>query len=774
MPAAPTVEAQQPPSPPFTQCPAVGADTSCGILIVINPDGSATILSDPSQGPFDGADDTLVGVLNTGSTTVQNLPIASGAGSPAFSFDGDGLCSSQYSNHPSGCPFGPTGYEGPGTSFAILGANDGVVSFSGGLRPGASAYFSLESAFSPGSVKVPHYVALGDSYAAGEGARPFLPGTDTSQNRCHRATRAYPRVILGRGAILPGDSVPPDLDFWACSGGTIPDFYAPKAGNNDPPQLDHLSASTTLTTMSVGGNDAGFPRIAMTCPDVNPPVGFLNGKLEHGHQFNPGFQPNCREFLERPNGSNPSISDLLAGLTTGLRNEQGRSLPSLYRDVRSRAPSARVFVLGYPGILPLSPTGDCGKQIVQEDGNGVGIGPYHVDFKLTKADMEWMNKVLVRLNQAVQTDAEVAGFTYVDVQNAFAGHDICGDQPWANVLTVKNDQSGPSVFSFHPNVQGQAAMADLVAARITNASNANPPIQLSPQQTVTRVINVITNVLKFITQTRWRGSDVQMSLVSPSGKVYDRTTQAPGVTHELQPNGETFAIDNPEPGQWTVRLFGANVSPGEPVILDSSQIPTSVNAPLAQIHPSTDRGVLPRTIQFDGSSSRALGGSTIASYRWDFGDGSTPVGGQTVTHVFATPGTHAVSLTVTDSAGLQDTAHQDVFLTTTDQPPTASFVWGARDPSNLLDILFVSNSTDVDGQVMTYSWDFGDGTSGTGIAPTHVYGQPGKYPATLTVTDDGGLRASACQLVTAGAPPPPAPEPCGAPPKLPRSGGMPG
>src|SRR2546428_11144094 len=83
-----------PPTPPFTQCPPVGLDTSCAVLIVFNPDGSRTTLVDPSQPPFDGIEDTLVGVQNNSSSSVSSLSLDTAPGSPIpiFAFDGDGLC----------------------------------------------------------------------------------------------------------------------------------------------------------------------------------------------------------------------------------------------------------------------------------------------------------------------------------------------------------------------------------------------------------------------------------------------------------------------------------------------------------------------------------------------------------------------------------------------------------------------------------------------------------------------------------------------------------
>src|SRR5690348_10606399 len=103
------------PTPPFTQCPAIGLDTSCAILIVFNADGTINILSDGTQGPFDGNDDTLIGVQNNSGISIPNMTIS---GNNIFGFDGDGLCASSISPRPASCPFGSTGYEGPNTSFA--------------------------------------------------------------------------------------------------------------------------------------------------------------------------------------------------------------------------------------------------------------------------------------------------------------------------------------------------------------------------------------------------------------------------------------------------------------------------------------------------------------------------------------------------------------------------------------------------------------------------------------------------------------------------------
>jgi len=149
------------PTPPFTQCPAIGADSSCALLIVINPTGSANVYQDGSQGPFDRVEDTLVGIQNNSPIPLTSIPLTSSASPPIFAFETDGLCSGAYGSGsgsyipPTGCPFGATGYEGPNTSFTITDPNSGFVNFPTPLLPGHSTYFSLEGAVNASGIVIP-------------------------------------------------------------------------------------------------------------------------------------------------------------------------------------------------------------------------------------------------------------------------------------------------------------------------------------------------------------------------------------------------------------------------------------------------------------------------------------------------------------------------------------------------------------------------------------------------------------------------------------------
>ena len=140
---------------PFTECPAIGADTSCGILVLINPSGSVTVLADGTQGPYDGSDDTLVGVYNSSSSSVPSVNLSSTT-LTIHNFDGDGNCTYTPftgSGYCSSLPSSASGYEGPTTTFTNISTDtmSGTVVFTGGLAAGGTTYFSLEDALTAAS-----------------------------------------------------------------------------------------------------------------------------------------------------------------------------------------------------------------------------------------------------------------------------------------------------------------------------------------------------------------------------------------------------------------------------------------------------------------------------------------------------------------------------------------------------------------------------------------------------------------------------------------------
>ncbi len=158
-------------------------------------------------------------------------------------------------------------------------------------------------------------------------------------------------------------------------------------------------------------------------------------------------------------------------------------------------------------------------------------------------------------------------------------------------------------------------------------------------------------------------------------------------------------------------------------------------------------------IQFDGSGSTDPDG-TIVSYDWDFGD-SNSGSGMSPTHSYAMAGSYTVSLTVTDNEGATDTAATTATISDiVNQPPSADPDGPYSASVNEMIQFDGSGSTDPDGTIVSYDWDFGDGNAGTGMSPTHSYAMAGTYVVSLTVTDDKGATDTDSTTATIGDEPP--------------------
>ena len=156
------------------------------------------------------------------------------------------------------------------------------------------------------------------------------------------------------------------------------------------------------------------------------------------------------------------------------------------------------------------------------------------------------------------------------------------------------------------------------------------------------------------------------------------------------------------------------------------------------------------TVSFDGTGSNDPDGS-IASYAWDFGDGQQGTGA-TPSHSYAVAGPYTVTLTVTDNRGA--TAQVSHLVTASNPPnqaPTASFTSGHSD---LTANFNAAGSSDPDGSIVSYAWNFGDGQTGTGVSPSHTYATANTYTVSLTVTDNQGATGSTTGQVTVTNPPP--------------------
>ena len=145
-------------------------------------------------------------------------------------------------------------------------------------------------------------------------------------------------------------------------------------------------------------------------------------------------------------------------------------------------------------------------------------------------------------------------------------------------------------------------------------------------------------------------------------------------------------------------------------------------------------------MEFTSTSTDADGDDLI--HTWDFGDGSALSSDEKPTHIYTTAGFYNVTLDVNDGT-TNDTKTQMINVgieISSNMKPTADFTYYVY-PTNLT-VDFLDTSTDQDGNVVAWSWDFGDGNTSTEQNPKYVYAMAATYTVTLTVKDDYGDTSS--------------------------------
>ncbi|NUO90037.1 MAG: SGNH/GDSL hydrolase family protein [Dermatophilaceae bacterium] len=228
---------------------------------------------------------------------------------------------------------------------------------------------------SPAAAAGGSYVALGDSYSSGTGTRAYI----SDGTSCQRSVYAYPSLDAASLGLA--------LTFRACSGATVADVTNT--------QLSALSSSTAYVTISVGGNDAGFADVLTECAQ-------------------PAWMSNCNGAID---GAQSIINNTLPG-----------RLSTLYSSIRTKAPNAKVIVVGYPRIF-----------------NGEDCNAF-TWFSPTEESR--LNATADLLNSRTSTAAAARGFTFVNPTSKFVGHAVCDSPEWLNGL------SSPVSESYHPNVAG--------------------------------------------------------------------------------------------------------------------------------------------------------------------------------------------------------------------------------------------------------------------------------------------------------------------------------
>ncbi len=177
-----------------------------------------------------------------------------------------------------------------------------------------------------------------------------------------------------------------------------------------------------------------------------------------------------------------------------------------------------------------------------------------------------------------------------------------------------------------------------------------------------------------------------------------------------------------------------------------SLAPRAGRPPLAVVDLSPTGGRAPLEVR--ASAARSTDDGFIVSYAWQFGDDGALSTEVESTHVFASPGTYDVVLTVVDNEGLTSTARTCVEVA--NDPPVASLRLSDDAPIlNQWVTADASGSYDPEGGALRFHWDFGDGVTATGAVTGHAYAAEGAYTVALTVLDPAGGASSLQHVIHA-------------------------
>jgi hypothetical protein len=230
----------------------------------------------------------------------------------------------------------------------------------------------------PASAAGANYVALGDSYSSGTGT-----GSYDLDSGCQRSSRAY-------AALWAASHAPASFKFVACSGAKTSDVKAN--------QISALSSSTTLASITIGGNDAGFASVMQTC------------------------------VL----GSDSTCQTAVTNAENYARNTLPGNLSSTFNAMRSAAPNAKIVVMDYPHLYITNDSG-C-------------IGMSHAKHVMLNEAADVIDGVISSATSGR------ANFTFADVRGQFSGHELCSGDDWLHAVDITDIGS-----SYHPTATGHSS-----------------------------------------------------------------------------------------------------------------------------------------------------------------------------------------------------------------------------------------------------------------------------------------------------------------------------
>lgn len=394
---------------------------------------------------------------------------------------------------------------------------------------GASAWSGVVLGTTTGNFdfyNIRSYVAMGDSYSAGEGLFPYFTDSMTGDNKCHRSPRAYPSFVRAPSSEVPlAVRSPSDWRFIACSGARISNVRRGGSTQAGEPgtQLDQsaVTANTDLVTITIGGNDAGFAEVLSLC-------------LWHA----------CTSSSYQPFNNMP-FTEWLPQEIDALWDE----VNAAHSEIREASPSAALAVLGYPRLFPDTP----------DEQNCFKLNPWD-------DEQTFLNAMNARFEGIIEGEANSVGAFFVPVAPHFANHEVCGDGgEWMNGPAAEPELGVPPVeakdSAFHPNETGQREYATPLNLLLSSGGTASSTAIATPD--------------RGLTENPGSLGDLHLSTVIGSRGLRCGTSRSVSQSHQVRLEGSGFVPDSTV----SLRLVDAK---GKYLILDKEAI-ARTNSSILQV-----------------------------------------------------------------------------------------------------------------------------------------------------------------------------------------------
>lgn len=324
--------------------------------------------------------------------------------------------------------------------------SENTISFYASYKVGsATKYAQYTLSTKPGPVSKLQYLALGDSYASGEGAFGYRAGTDTDTNHCHQSLYGYPNLLgynlryetyhsVACSGAVTNDIVNQDDNYKGQTKLNITRKQLLESGqyssilNTYSPgyvdQLDFIQQNHPKTiTVMIGGNDIGFSSILTRCLELDTCYEWYEDRVELVNEINNLLLPR---------------------------------LVNTYQKVKNQSDaSTQIYAIGYPQIIKLD--GDCGNNV-----------------RLNAQETEFSEGLIDYLDSVIETAAKRVGVHYIDTQDALNGFRLCETEPntitAVNGITAGNDRPNfigiIGAESYHPTKFGHLLMEQTIREQI--------------------------------------------------------------------------------------------------------------------------------------------------------------------------------------------------------------------------------------------------------------------------------------------------------------------